>query len=212
MDDLVYILIAFLIILLILYICFYKQINIFIVGITGKKRIQKNLYKACKVNDFLILNDLWLPVGENKYKYIDTIIFGNKYIYITSLVKQVGEVKISLDDQKWRVIYNRQLTLIDNPFVYNRRVMDLLLNVVNGLEAKDLKSLVILTKTCTFNPINKNDSEFIVSEKEAISLINQIENNSNDDIFDPFETERYCKAFYDYGLKAEKAIKNYKKK
>lgn len=212
MDALIYISIALLIILLIVYICFYKQINVFIVGITGKKRIQRNLYKASKINDFLIINDIWLPIGENRYKHVDTIIFGNKYIYITSLVKQVGEVKISLDDQKWRVIYNRQLTLIDNPFIYNRRVISSLLNAVNGIEQKDLKSLVVLTKTCTFNPINKNDNEFIVSEKEAIGLINQIEANSNDDIFDPHEIERYCKAFYEYGLKAEKAIKEYKKK
>ena len=110
MDALIYISIALLIILLIVYICFYKQINVFIVGITGKKRIQRNLNKASKINDFLIINDIWLPIGENRYKHVDTIIFGNKYIYITSLVKQVGEVKISLDDQKWRVIYNRQLT------------------------------------------------------------------------------------------------------
>jgi hypothetical protein len=212
MIEALYIAAGVLLILIILYICFYKQVNVFIVAVTGKKRIQKKLCNHCKNNDLLIINDLWLPVGEGKYKHLDTIIFGNKYIYVTRIVKQIGEIRFSLDDQKWRVIYNRQLTLIDNPFIYNRRVISSLLNAVNGIEQKDLKSLVVLTKTCTFNPINKNDSEFIVSEKEAIGLINQIEANSNDDIFDPHEIERYCKAFYEYGLKAEKAIKEYKKK
>ena len=164
------------------------------------------------MNDYLIINDIWLPIEENKYKHVDTIIFGNKYIYITNLVKQVGEIKVSLDDQKWRVIFNHQLTLIDNPFVYNKRVISNLLRVIKGIETYDIKSLVILTKTCTHTPDINTDSEFIVSEKEAINLIEQIEENSNDDIFDPHEIERYCKGFYDMGLAAEKAIKNYNKK
>ena len=49
------------------------------------------------------------------------------------------------------------------------------------------------------------------SEKEAIKLILQIEENSNDDVIDPYEIERYAKAFYNYGLEAEKALKKYKK-
>ena len=82
----------------------------------GKKRIQKKLYKGCKANDLLILNDIYLPIGENRYKHIDTIIFGNKYIYITKELNQIGDVKVSLNDNKWRVINNGSLTLIDNPF------------------------------------------------------------------------------------------------
>lgn len=211
MDEYVYVILGLLLLLIILYICFYKQVNIFIVAITGKKRIQKNLYKACKNNDLLIINDIWLPVGENKYKHVDTIIFGNKYIYITKEVKQLGEVKVSLNDQKWRVIYHNQLTLIDNPFYSNKRVISHLLNVVEGLEEKDLKNLVVLSKTCKFNAINASDSEFIVSEKDVVKLILQIEENSNDDIFDPFESERYARAFYNYGLEAEKALKKSKR-
>ena len=212
MKEFLYVTLGLILLLIILYICFYKQVNIFIVAITGKKRIQRNLYKHCKNNDLLILNDIWLPVGENKYKHVDTIIFGNKYIYITSIVKQVGEIKVSLDDQKWRVIFNRKLTLIDNPFVYNRRVITNLLRVIKGIESYDLKSLVILTKTCTYNPEINTDNELIVSEKDAIGFIEQIEENSNEDIFDPHEIERYCKGFYEMGLAAEKAIKNYNKK
>lgn len=162
------------------------------------------------MNDYLILNDLYLPIGENKYKYIDTIIFGNKYIYIIKEVKQAGEIKISPDDQKWRVIYHKQLTLIDNPLIYNRKVISYLVNMVESLENKDLKNMVILTKTCQFEKVNYLNNEFVISEKEAIKKINEIEKNSNDDILDPKEIERYCNAFYQYGLKAESEIKKYK--
>ena len=211
MKEALYIAAGVLLILIILYICFYKQVNVFIVAVTGKKRIQKKLYKHCKNNDLLIINDLWLPVGKDKYKYVDTLIFGNKYIYITKLVKQIGEIRFSLTDQKWRVIYKNQLSLIDNPINQNKRVISYLLKVVEGIEEKDLKNLVVLSKTCKFNQVNPSDSEFIVSEKEAIKLILQIEENSNDDVIDPYEIERYAKSFYNYGLEAEKALKKYKK-
>ena len=74
MKEALYIAAGVLLILIILYICFYKQVNVFIVAVTGKKRIQKKLYKHCKNNDLLIINDLWLPVGKDKYKYVDTLI------------------------------------------------------------------------------------------------------------------------------------------
>lgn len=211
MKEALYIAAGVLLILIILYICFYKQVNVFIVAVTGKKRIQKKLCNHCKNNDLLIINDLWLPVGEGKFKHLDTIIFGNKYIYVTRIVKQIGEIKFSLDDQKWRVIYKNQLSLIDNPINQNKRIISYLLRVVEGIEEKDLKNLVVLSKTCKFNQVNPSDSEFIVSEKEAIKLILQIEENSNDDVIDPYEIERYAKSFYNYGLEAEKALKKYKR-
>ena len=58
-ELIIYILGALLLILLIAYICFYKQVNLFIVSITGKKRIQRKLYKGCKINDLLIINDIF---------------------------------------------------------------------------------------------------------------------------------------------------------
>ncbi len=162
------------------------------------------------MHDYLILNDLYIPVGENKYKYIDTLIFGNKYIYIIKEVKQAGEIKISHDDQKWRVIYHNHLTLINNPLIYNQKVISYLIHMIDNLESKDLKNMIILTKTCQFENTIQSQDEFVVSEKEAIRKINEIEKYSKDDILDPKEIERYCQAFYQYGLKAEKEIKKYK--
>ena len=157
-------LVVLVLIIVAFFICFYRQITIFIVAITGKKRIQKKLYKECKANDLLILNDIWLPMGDNKYKYIDTIIFGNKYIYIVKEIKQVGEVKISMQDQKWRVIFHNKLTLIDNPFIFNDKVISYLVNEVPGLDFNDLKSVAILAKTCTFN----NDTSDIDQSIEMV--------------------------------------------
>ena len=160
----------------------------------------------------MILNDIWLPMGDNKYKYIDTIIFGNKYIYIVKEIKQVGEVTISMQDQKWRVIFHNKLALIDNPFIFNDKVISYLVNEVAGLEFNDLKSVAILAKTCTFNNDTSDINQLVFSENDAIRKIMEFENKSNEDIIDPKEIERYCKAFYNEGLEAEKLIKKYKKK
>ena len=202
-----YILGTLLVILLLAYICFYKYVNLFIVSVTGKKRVEKKLFKGCKANDFLIITDLYVPTEENKMKHIDAIIFGNKYIYITSIVKNAGDVKVSLTDQKWRVVYNGSLSLINNPFVYNQKVINKLANVVEGLNMEDMKSLVVLTKTCSIDGTSSSNQEYVAVENDAINLILDIEKNSDQDIFDPFEVERYAKAFYDYGLECEKIKK-----
>ena len=83
-----------------------------------------------------------------------------------------------------------------------------LINVVGGLEQKDLKNLVVLSKTCTID-INENlENEIIATENDAINKILEYEKNSNEDIFDPYDVERYCNAFYQEGLKVEKILKN----
>lgn len=207
-DKLIfYILGALLLILVLAYVCFYKYVNLFIVSITGKKRVEKKLFKGCKANDYLIITDIYVPTEENKMKHVDAIIFGNKYIYITSIVKNAGEVKISISDKKWRVIYNNGLSLINNPFIYNQKVIRKLANVVEGLNIEDMKSLVVLTKTCSIDGTSTSNQEYVVLENDAVNLIQDIEKNSDDDIFDPFEVERYAKAFYDYGLECEKKMK-----
>ena len=162
-----YILATLLVILILAYICFHKYVNLFVVSITGKKRVEKKLFKGCKANDFLIITDVYVPIEENKMKHIDAIIFGNKYIYITSIVKNAGDVKVSLTDQKWRVVYNVSLSLINNPFVYNQKVINKLANVVEGLNMEDMKSLVVLTKTCSIDGTSSSNQEYVASFSTA---------------------------------------------
>ena len=105
------------------YICFHKQINFLIVGLTGKWRIQRGLYKKCKLNDFPIINDIYVPVGLNKYKKVDTIIFGNKYIYIITEIKEMGKIITSSSDEKWRLVCQGKLKNINNPLIHNRKII-----------------------------------------------------------------------------------------
>ncbi|MCI5745713.1 MAG: NERD domain-containing protein [Erysipelotrichaceae bacterium] len=211
MNDYLYIIGAIIVILLIVFICFNKQISYYIALYTSKKRIQKNLYKACKANDYLIINDIYLPIDINKYKHVDTIIFGNKYIYIINELKCVGDIIISISDKKWRVFHHNKLELIDNVLLTNKRIISALANIVKGLQINDLKSIVVLTKTCTIkNSIESND-EFVVLESDVIKQIKKIEKESTDDVFEPSEIEKYCKAFYEQGLISEKNIARYRK-
>lgn len=213
MDEIYYyVIITVLVILLLAYVFFHKHINLLIVSITGAKRMQKKIYKDCKVNDLLILNDIYLPIGEDKFKHVDTIIFGNKFIYIVKIVKQAGTVYVASDDSKWRVIYDKNLNLIDNPFMQSKKTINCLIDVVNGLENKDLKSLAIFSKTCKIQIEQKYDDELVALENNAIKTILSYEKASNEDVFDPKEVERYCNAFYTQGKKVEKIIKRRKEK
>ena len=205
--EIFYILGAILVILLLACICFHTYVTLFIVAITGKKRMQKKLYKGCKANDFLTISDLYVPTEENKVNHIDTIIFGNKYIYIISQIAEAGEIITSLDDNMWRVVYNNKMTPVKNPLLHNKKVISKLAKTVPGLEENEMKSIVVVSKTCTLaNNIN-TDSEYVVTESKAMQLILDIEKNSQEDIYDPYDIERYAKAFYEYGLETEKLLK-----
>lgn len=202
-----YILGTIFVILIIACICFYPYVNLFLVATLGKKRIQKNIYKSCKVNDFLTISDIYLLTEGDHINHIDTIIFGNKYIYIVYQVLEAGEIKVSLDDNMWRVIYNKKMTTVKNPLLHNKKVINKLANSVQGLEISDMKSIAVVCKTCSLsNDVNTND-EYVVSEKKLMQLILDIEKNSDVDIIDPYEIERYAKAFYEEGLKTEKLLR-----
>ena len=213
MDEIYYyIIVTILVILLLAYLFFHKQINLLIVSLTGAKRMQKKLYKDCKINDLLILNDIYLPIGDDKFKHIDTIIFGNKYIYIVKIIKQAGIVYVASDDSKWRVVYDNNLNIIDNPFMQSKKIISYLTKIVNGIENKDLKSLAVFSQTCKIEIENKYDDELVATELNAIKTIMSYEKESNEDIFDPKEIERYCDAFYTQGKKAEKVVKRLRRK
>ena len=206
--EIFYILGAIFVILLLACICFHSYVTLFIVAITGKKRMQRKLYKGCKANDFLTISDLYVPTEENKVNHIDTIIFGNKYIYIISQLADAGEIITSLDDNMWRVVYNKKMNPIKNPLLHNKKVITKLSKTVPGLEESEMKSIVVVSKTCTLaNNIN-TENEYVVVESKAMQLILDIEKNSNEDIYDPYDIERYAKAFYEYGLETEKLLKS----
>jgi len=203
-----------LVILFVLYLTFRKQINILIVAFSGKKRVQRRILKECKLNDFLTMSDIYFPIEGGKIRYIDTLIFGNKYIYIVKIIKEIGDVNIVVDDLKWRIIYGKgkkQLTNIDNPLIENRHRIERILDVVPGIERKDMKSIAAFTSTCNFNPMNNENNEFIVHETEIVKAIIEIEKNSPDDIFSPSDVERYANAFYEYAIEAEKRTKKNEK-
>ena len=209
-----YIVAAVLVLFLITYIVFAKQINEFFVILSGKKRIQRKLYRSCKANDYQIINDLYVPIDPTTYRYIDTLIFGNKYIYLITEIVDIGHIIVSDDDRKWRVInekkINDKLKIIDNPFLYNNSVISKLIKVVPGLEINDFKNMAAVTKLSDFETSATKKNEYIVSEKDVIKTIIQIEKNSNEDIFDSYDIERYVAAFFRYGQEAEKVIKEQK--
>ena len=207
MKIALYIFLILLVILIVIYVCFHKKINLFIVLVTGKKRIQKKLYRVCKINDYLIINDFCLPMSKESYAHIDTIIFANKYIYIIKEIENYGEVKISLDDVSWRLISQGKLKVINNLLLENNNIIIKLTQLVKDLDKSRLKNIVIVSKYCKYEKISISNDEYILSENEVIKQINTLEKESKEKDFDSKEIEQLAKEFYDQGLKMENRLK-----
>lgn len=197
-------------ILLLLFCLFFKQIRVFYIGITRHRRIQRNLYKACKKENYLILNDILIQVNEDKFRHADTIIFGDKYIYVVKEAIWLGKIEGFREDEKWRLYYKDTLDHVKNPFLENEKKIRRIANVIN-LSLDNFKSIVALAKTVKVGNIKiEGKNEFMCMEDEVISSIKWIEKESKVDKYDPQEIEKYANLLYVHGLNSEKKVKRKK--
>lgn len=200
-----------LIIFAILYVLFKDKIKVLYIGLGNKKRIQKKLYRACKECDYLILNDIYIKIDVDKYRHIDTLIFGNKYIYIVKEIVNIGMLKGKMCDNAWRLYYQDEMQLVNNPFLENKRKIDRLENLIE-LSATNFKSIVLLTDTIQIEELNLvSDFEYLCRENNIMKTIRIIEKNATIPDYLPEDTQRYAKAFYLHSLECEKEIRKMKK-
>ncbi len=201
------ILIAVVVFLIVLCLIFYKQLKMLFIGLTKKKRIQKNLYRACKKENYLIINDILIQINEDKFRQADTIIFGNKYIYVVKQLIYLGKLEGYPDDENWRLYYQNEMQYVRNPLKNNERRIIQIANTLQ-LSLDNFKSIVALAKTIQMgNIVIHNDDEFICMENEVIPAIKMIEKNSKNHPYEPDEIEKYAQRLYQYGLESEKKVK-----
>ena len=194
-------------ILLLLFCIFYKQIRVFYIGLTKHRRIQRNLYLGCKRENFLILNDILIQVNENKFRHADTIIFGNKYIYVVKEAIWLGRIEGFREDEKWRLYYKNSLSHVSNPFIENHKKIIRIANVTH-LTLDNFKSIVALADSVTMGDIKlEGKDEFICMENDVIDSIKLIEKESNDNEYDPEEVEKYANLLYQHCLESERKVK-----
>ena len=206
--------IAIIVIVFVLLLCclFHRQIRVFYIGLTKHKRIQKNLFKECKSENFLIINDILIQVNEDKFRHADTIIFGNKYIYVVKEVIFLGRLEGFRQDEKWRLYYKDKLEHVRNPFLENEKKIIRIANVSN-LPLGHFKSIVALADSITIGKIDlEGKNEFLCMENEVISSIKWIEKESSEAPMDEKEIERIANELYRHGLNSEKLVKQSKKK
>ncbi len=193
-----------------MFCLFFKQIRVFYIGITRHRRIQRNLYKACKKENYLILNDILIQVNEDKFRHADTIIFGDKYIYVVKEAIWLGKIEGFREDEKWRLYYKNTLDHVKNPFLENEKKIRRIANVTN-LSLDNFKSIVALAKTVEVGNIKiEGKNEFMCMEDEVIASIKWIEKESKEDKYDPQEVEKYANLLYQHGLNSEKKVKRKK--
>lgn len=157
------------------------------------------------------MSDLHLNIDENRYKRVDTIIIGNKYIYITKELLNKGKIIVNENDLKWRIINNDNLINIDNPFLYNDRIINRIHDVMKKLDHNRIINLVVTSYMSTIEEKDKSHIGYVISENDVIDFIKDFEEKSPLSEIDDKTQENIAMDFYNAGMKNEKIIKNYKK-
>ncbi len=198
-------------ILFILLLClFNKQIRVFYIGLTKHRRIQKNLYQACKSQNYLIINDILIQVNEEKFRHVDTIIIGNKFVYVVKEAIWLGKIEGFRQDEKWRLYYKNTLDHVRNPFIENEKKMNRIAKVL-PLPVDRFINIVVLADSVQMDHLDlNNENEFLCKEEEVILTINWIEKNSSKTSWSNQEVEQMANLLYEHGLNSEKLLKNKK--
>ena len=118
---LVAVLIIIVIFLIVLFVVKHKsKNNKTYIKNTKNKKLDRRIRKYAKNKDFLILNNVFLPVDDSKAIIVDNLLFGNKYIYVISQKHWEGTLKGYEYDPKW-LLSNKTITkYVDTPLIGNR--------------------------------------------------------------------------------------------
>ena len=148
---LVAVLIIIVIFLIVLFVVKHKsKNNKTYIKNTKNKKLDRRIRKYAKNKDFLILNNVFLPVDDTKAIIVDNLLFGNKYIYVISQKHWEGTLKGFEYDPKWLLITKTITKYVDNPLIGNRFKVSTLMNFLNETDDENIVNIVAINDKTTF--------------------------------------------------------------
>ena len=171
------------------------------------KRLDRKIRKFAKNNDFLFLNDVFLPIDNSHAIIIDNIIFGNKYIYVISQKHWEGELKGYEYDTKWMVTTKHSTKYVDNPINGNRFKVRILLNFLKEKDEDTVVNIIAISNKTKFNNIQLQPLENVINMNDLFKLIEDYEKNSPLNDIKEEELERIANLIYEQSIKISNSQK-----
>ena len=203
---LVAVLIIIVIFLIVLFVVKHKsKNNKTYIKNTKNKKLDRRIRKYAKNKDFLILNNVFLPVDDTKAIIVDNLLFGNKYIYVISQKHWEGTLKGYEYDTKWMVVSKSVTKYVDNPIIGNRFKVSTLMNFLNETDDENIVNIVTINDKTTFKDIKTQPLENVVTMSHLFKIIDDYEKNSHLNDIKEEEIERMANLVYEESLSIAKS-------
>ena len=203
---LVAVLIIIVIFLIVLFVVKHKsKNNKTYIKNTKNKKLDRRIRKYAKNKDFLILNNVFLPVDDTKAIIVDNLLFGNKYIYVISQKHWEGTLKGFEYDPKWLLITKTITKYVDNPLIGNRFKVSTLMNFLNETDDENIVNIVTINDKTTFKDIKTQPLENVVTMSHLFKIIDDYEKNSHLNDIKEEEIERMANLVYEESLSIAKS-------
>ena len=203
---LVAVLIIIVIFLIVLFVVKHKsKNNKTYIKNTKNKKLDRKIRKYAKNKDFLILNNVFLPVDDTKAIIVDNLLFGNKYIYVISQKHWEGTLKGFEYDPKWLLITKTITKYVDNPLIGNRFKVSTLMNFLNETDDENIVNIVTINDKTTFKDIKTQPLENVVTMSHLFKIIDDYEKNSHLNDIKEEEIERMANLVYEESLSIAKS-------
>lgn len=203
---LVAVLIIIVIFLIVLFVVKHKsKNNKTYIKNTKNKKLDRKIRKYAKNKDFLILNNVFLPVDDTKAILVDNLLFGNKYIYVISQKHWEGTLKGFEYDPKWLLITKTITKYVDNPLIGNRFKVSTLMNFLNETDDENIVNIVAINDKAKFKDIKTQPLENVVPMGRLFKIIDDYEKNSHLNDIKEEEIERMANLVYEESLSIAKS-------
>ncbi len=137
----------------------------------------RRIYHLALYNDYYLINQINLPLGDMNEAHIDHLLFGEKYIYVIKDRYYDGALTGQARDINWMFYsrYSRRGKYIANPFLINRIRLEKLA-LVTGLDPHLFINIIVVNDSCLLDQIEPSDEmTYIVKLRQVDKLIKAIE-------------------------------------
>ena len=191
--QIIFLVIAPLIILGIIFIIIYIPIKKRLVKNKFREYYYRKIYDIAKNQDYFLINNFAFRIDNGKTALIDHILFGEKYIYLILDYYYEGDITGTVNDTSLIYIPTRgKKCYTDNPLLRNKRLLSRF-SLITDLEQSMLIGIVLVNDECHIGVESHDKQYYFIQRQKLPKLIAAIESRNIDKI-NQVELEKAVKA------------------